>query len=71
MTREEKSAMPMTLRDKTTGKLWKSDGKFHTLTCDWNHDGDIYTDTVMFLHELDGNGLMQIYEYDFSDFEMV
>ena len=71
MTREEKSAMSMTLRDKTTGNLWKSDGKFHTLTCDWNNDGDVYTDTVMFLHELDGNGFMQIYEYDFSDFEIV
>ena len=71
MTREEKNLMPMTLRDKTTGDLWKSDGRFHTITCDWNHDGDVYTDTVMVLHELNGNWLMEIHEYDLDHFEIV
>lgn len=71
MTREEKASMPMTLKEKDTGKVWKSDGKFHTMTCDWNCDGDIYTDRVMFLHELDGNGLAEIHEYDFEFFEII
>lgn len=70
MTREEKANMPMTLKEKATGKVWKSDGKFHTATKDWNYDGDVYTDTIMALHELNGNGLMIIREYDLADFEI-
>lgn len=52
------------------GIKWKSDGMFHTLTCDWNHDGDIYEDTVMFLNELNGNMCDFIHKEDLEDYKI-
>lgn len=70
MRQTELFAMPMTLVQKSNGKIWKSNGKFVTATIDWNHDGDVYTDTVMILYELNGNGMMEIHKYDIDDFEI-
>ena len=70
MKRQDLEAMPMTLKQKSNGKIWKSNG-FTTATYDWNCDGDIYKDTVMVLFELNGNGFMRIHEYDMDDFEII
>lgn len=67
MSKSELIAMPMTLREKSTGRIWKSDGKFHTITADWNCDGDVYTDRIMTLYELDGNAYRRIHADEFND----
>lgn len=61
----------MTLKYKEDGTLWKSDGVFHTLTVDWNYDGDVYTDTVMRLWEIGGNRYNDIHKYDLDLYEIV
>jgi hypothetical protein len=71
MSKNELEKMPMTLKHKSTGKIYKSGGKFVTLTCDWNCDGDVYTDTIMPIFELSGNGFARIHEYDFDEFEVI
>lgn len=60
----------MILIDKN-GTKWKSDGKFFTLTCDWNYDGDVYTDTVMRIDEIDGNMYNFIHKYDLEDYQII
>ena len=57
-------------KEKTTGKYWHGN-RFITGTCDWNNDGDIYTDTILNLRELDGNGYWSIHEDDLNMFELV
>lgn len=57
-------------KEKTTGKYWHGKG-FYTGTHDWNDDGDIYTDTVLNLYELDGNVYWSIHEDDLNMFEVV
>ena len=60
----------MLLIDKE-GTKWKTDGIFHTLTIDWNCDGDIYTDTVMRLYEVNGNRYTDIHENEMSLYEVI
>lgn len=45
------------------GKLYFSDGEFHSMYCDWNNDNDWYTDTVMFCHGAKGE-LLHLNKYD-------
>lgn len=60
----------MWLIDKEIEKICFSDGKFHTETRDWNHDGDVYTDTVMVIHYLSGDDA-HIHRYDLEDYKEV
>lgn len=60
----------MILIDKD-GTKYKSDGKFHTLTIDWNCDGDIYADTVMRIDELESNNYTFIHKYDLIDYQII
>lgn len=57
-------------KHKITGKYWHGNG-FVTATHDWNNDGDIYTDSVQNLYELDGNAFWAIHENDLNMFELV
>ncbi len=58
-------------KELETGKYWFSKSGFTTATRDWNYDGDVYTDTVMMLWELDGNAYNTIHEYNMNDYESV
>ena len=60
----------MILIDKE-GVKWRTDGIFHTMTVDWNYDGDVYTDTVMRLWEVDGNRYNDIHEYDLDSYKTI
>ena len=61
----------MILRHKTSGTYYTTDGIFNTLTQDWNHDGDRYTDTVMRIWEVKGNRYGDINKYGMEEYEFI
>ena len=60
----------MWMIDKEDNRICYADGNFHTITRDWNYDGDVYSDTVMVVHYLGGE-YCHIHRYDMEYYEVV
>lgn len=56
--------------DKESKKLCATSGKWYTWTGDWNHDGDVYTETVMVMSYLNGTSV-NVRKDDMCDYEFV